>query len=1478
MKLTLPQQDIYFEQLVYPNEPIYNIGADIRIDGQVNYDILNQAYIALINQHDAYRSILKGDLLSTAIEILPSYNTALEYVDFSSDPQPEKAAANFMQADFKEAFDITSEKVLFKFVLIKVTETSYHLYSKYHHIITDGWGTSVMFQRLVKNYNELIEFGKITSDYPFTYEEFVKDDEAYQTSEAFENDKAYWTDKFKSLPNTLFQRKNPKARTNKSNRKTLVLTRSFYNTLNEVSKTCKATTLHTILAALNVYFARKHQNNDIVIGLPVLNRSSAKFKKTVGLFMGISALRMQVNFEDSFETLVQQIRQQLRQDYRYQRFPLGKLVQELELFHEKEGLFNITLSYEKQNYADHFANTHTEVIPMTHGAERVALALYIREFDETEDVRIDFDYNTNYFSEEEITQVVHHIETLLTSIVANPTKKLTAYTYLSKEEKETLAAFNDTKIALPKSKTFLDVFADNSEDYTNKIAVKDGEKTYTYDALEITSNAIAQALQKQQIAIDNTPIAIMMDRSADMVAVLLGVMKAGSAYIPLDPSFPKERLEYIIEHSGVHGIIGDVKYKGVLNSRATFIDAKEVLTAKNTGEVLQEVTPEDSAYIIYTSGSTGNPKGVEIGHKSLFNFLSSMIDRPEIKQTDTLFSVTTISFDISILELFAPLMAGATLYVANNETLSNPTEIAKAIQEVQPTILQATPSFYQMLFNDGWTGDKRLKILCGGDVLGTALAEKLLHTCDSLWNMYGPTETTIWSSVKHIQNPAEATNIGTPIYNTEFFILDEAMQMQPIGAAGAIYIGGDGLAKGYYKNEELTAERFIKNPFNPNTRLYNTGDLGKWTKEGEIEFLGRNDFQVKIRGFRIELGDIETKLNAISGIKDAVVVKKSIQEEAMLVGYVMMDASAEFDAKTITNALRNQLPAYMIPNAIVPVDDFPLTPNKKVNRKALAEKSLEVASSLQSDNKAMTATEEKIYQFFKQILKINDDFSIDSSFFMLGGHSLNAVRLIGLIENEFGCRLTLRDMFDRPDVRSIAHQLDSKECDERQMIVPVETQEFYPVTFPQYAIWLASLQAEKSIAYNMFSAYEVQGKIDKHIMETAFKGLVKKFEILRTNFVEHDGHAYQKVKAFENVQFKVDEVQTTLTNYEETLKKYTNKEFDLANDLLIKIAIFNIEGQADRLVFSTHHVIMDGWSLELMIQETTNRYRTILAGETYQEETLSFQFKDFVVWQNQKEQDNLAINKKFWSEYISDYQWKQLVPYDTEYAEAHYKGEFYHFRWDREFMDALNTLAVQNKVTLHTLLMGTYNTLLYKMYGQDDLCVGTINSGRTFSELNKHLGMFVKTLPLRTHIQPETSYASFLQQMHENLMNVDSHQDVPEEVLNTLRFEAIMVLQNQTFNYKEINITEDLKLVSKPAIAEFNRLPMLIDFSVDTEAIQGCVLYDTSKYHRETIEILMLKFEKLLQQILTNVHASIHEYDISLEFEQQEVVDIDFNF
>lgn len=1480
MKLTLPQQDVYFEQLMYPEDPIYNIGAKIIIKGTIVFDVLNEAYIQLINQHDTYRSILNQFGEEVRMQTIEEHVSSLEFVDFSSKKNADDAANEFMQTKFETPFQLSEKKVLHKFILVKVSEKLHYLFSVYHHIITDGWGTSLMFQRLVRNYNELSKFEKVVTEYPFTYKDFIEDDQEYFLSNKYEEDKVYWKEKFEQLPKRLFEKIEQTNKPNQSRRKEIIIKRSVYNQLEQIGKDLEATTFHVILGVLYLYFGRKHQNKDFAIGLPVLNRGKSIFKKTVGLFMGVSPLRIQFDFEDNFEDLVKNVKQQLRQNYRYQRFPLGKLIKELDLFQEKDRLFNITLSYEKQNYADHFTNTETTVVPLSHQSERVALAIYIREFDELEDVKIDFDYNVNYFNETDITKVVTHFETLLSAVIVNTQESLSKYQYITENERyELLNSFNQTQFSYAKEATLVNLFKEQVSENPDKIALVDQEKIYNYNDLDILSDKIASYLQKN-ISEKPVPIAVLMNRSANLVAVLLGILKSGRAYIPLDPSFPNDRLEYIIQHSEVQQIISTKNLKHNLNLNCEIIDIEtivnEMIDLKQI--VLKKLSSAATAYIIYTSGSTGNPKGVAISHKSLMNFLISIQHQPKIENQDYLFSVTTQSFDISILEFFVPLISGARLYIASQELLSDPLGIISKLDELKPTIIQATPSFYQMLYNAGWEGNKTIKVLCGGDLLSETLAKKILDTNAELWNMYGPTETTIWSSCKKITQAKEASNIGKPIHNTEFYILDECMQLLPIGNAGTIYIGGDGLAQGYFKNKELTNERFIQSIFNKNEKIYNTGDLGRWNEKGEIEFLGRNDNQVKIRGYRIELGEIETKLNQIENIKDSIVIaQQNREQEAVLIAYVIMRTS-EFNDLAIINTLRKELPEYMIPHTIIRLDEFPLTPNKKIDRKTLSSVKITTEKIKASYEEPTTELEINLCTYYKEVLGIKAEIGITDNFFMLGGHSLNAVKLINSIDEKLHYRITLKDVFDYPTIQTLSRYLETKESNKSARIMPVEERLYYEITPSQYNIWLASQIEEKSIAYNMSAVFKIHGQINKSVLGQAFLELQKKHEILRTNFIEIGGIPNQKISPQEKVHIPIDEFFYEEKEMIKTIKCYVNKAFDLENETLLRVALFHQKDGHTYLVFGTHHIVMDGWSLEVLINEVVNKYKEIEKQEGLNDQKLKFQFKDYVVWHQEQQKNFNEKNLKFWRTYLEGYSWKNSIPFDNDSYEEKHIGADHYFVYQTIRSSELNEFAQKQNISLHTLLVGTFAMLMHKMYGKEDFCVGTVNSGRTHSVLHNQLGMFVKTLPLRSFINSEHTFIQILKETHQNLLTIDDHQDLPDTIQNSLRLDVLLVLQNPSFNYTHININENLHLQISPISTSYSRLPLLITFALNEGNVSGTISYNTINYEVETIELIKLKYEKLLGEIIKNSDKVLKSTDIELAIEKERTIDIDFNF
>ncbi|MFK8105474.1 MAG: amino acid adenylation domain-containing protein [Saprospiraceae bacterium] len=1481
MKLSLPQEDVYFEQLMYPKDPIYNIGAKISIEGTLVYEVFNDAYKMLINQHDAFRSVLNHDQAVPEIDIREADNDILTYLDFSAYENAVEEVTSFMQERFEKPFQLAEKKPLYKFILIKVKETHHYLFSVYHHLITDGWGTSLMFQRLVKNYNELMELGAIKSVYPYSYKDFVADDQSYALSEAYEKDKVYWKEKFKELPQRLLEKMVTTEKSNQSKRKAVFIKRAVYNQLTQTGKEVGCSTFHVILGIIYLYFGRKHQNRDFAIGLPVLNRGKRIFKNTVGLFMGISPLRIALDFDDNFEALIKNIKQGLRQNYRHQRFPLGKLIKALELFQEKDRLFNITLSYEKQSYADHFLNTKTTVIPLSHHSERVALAIYIREFDEMEDVKIDFDYNVNYFDEPAISQVVSHFETLLMGIIANTQKSLSQYQYITDAEKQNLRFnFNQTQFNYDKEANVIDLFRNQVNRRPTKIALEEEANSYTYLALDKLSDRIANYLQQRFHQRPGIPIAVFINRSAKLIATLLGILKSGSVFIPLDSSFPKERLAYIINHSEVALIIGTEDLEQTLQFDKEFLAIETLLRSKENGLPLATASLSSAslAYIIYTSGSTGKPKGVAISHQSLVNLLISVKHQPGLDQADRFFSVTTPSFDISILEFFAPLITGASIYVASQKLLSDPLAIVDKLESWKPTVMQATPSFYQMLYNVAWKGSKTLKILCGGDLLSETLAEKLLTTNAVLWNMYGPTETTIWSSCKKITKAFEASNIGKPIHNTAFYILDEALQLLPIGTVGNVYIGGDGLAQAYYKNEVLTKEKFIVNPFDKSKKIYHTGDLGKWNELGEIEFLGRNDYQVKIRGYRIELGEIETKLDQIKGIRSSIVIaQKKRHQEARLIAYILKEDQS-LKTETIKNELSEKLPAYMIPYIIIPIKEFPLTLNKKVNRKALEAKKVNIKSALFTGDMPTTELEIALSNYYKEVLNIAEEITVVDDFFTLGGHSLNAVKLINLIEEQLHCRLNLKAVFDYPTIRTLAAFLEEKATQQARIILPVDKREYYSVSAPQQLIWLASQQPERSMAYHMPAVFEIKGEIDKAVLETVLLDILEKYEILRTNFIAVAGIPKQKINPPEKLSFEIQKIFAAENDLVETIDNFVNKVFNLESDLLIRIALVAQNNQRTYLVFNTHHIVMDGWSLEILINELISKYKALQQQEKPKDLKPKLQFKDYAEWHQSQLENTTAKNLDFWKDHLRNYTWGNRIPFDLESSSVQNEAATREFKYAGVELTALKQLMQAHKISLHSFLIASFNMLIHKMYGSEDSCIGTVNAGRTSPTLQNQLGMFVKTLPLRTRLKADTSVQEILQQTQEKLLQIDEHQDLPEVLQNVLRLDILLVLENPSYSYKQIELSEKLQLQSYPISTAYSKLPLLVSFSVREENIWSSIDYDVNRYEQATIELINLKFERLLKEIIKRPHEALSSINIDLEIEVEKVIDIDFDF
>lgn len=1492
LPLSLPQRDIYYEQLIYPDTPIYNIGAKIEIKGNVRLEALRIAYAELIRQHDTFRSVIGEEDGEPYMEVRCAYETQLEYYDFSTHEHPLAKAEAYMQEAFRVPFDLSAGKLLHRFCLIQVNPSLCYLFSVYHHIITDGWGTSLMFQRFTEFYNEVVAHGEVTHWYSHPYGDFTRASLQYYQSDAYQADVAYWQSRFSTLPGSLIPVKNGSATAApalESARCSIALDRAVYDQLTTLSGAAGATTFHSILGVLYAYFARVYNNDDLAIGLPVLNRGGAAFKKTVGVFMGVMPFRVTVDYDIPFLAFLKQIKGNLMKDYRHSSLPLGQIIRSLGVgLEEKQSMFDVTLSYEKHDYAHAFDGAPTRVIPLSHGAERVALAIYVREFNAHEDVTIDFDYSTRHFDPNAISRLTGHFTAFLHAVIEDPSRKLKDMAFIGDEERRMLLdTFSDTARNYPADSTITDLVAEQSWLLPDKAALADRNSTYTFRQVEELSDQLAYYLCDACALEPHEPVAILFDRSALMVITMIGILKAGGAYVPLDPGFPAARLEYILEQSGARLLLTGTDARIHLDAakqRGT-IDLRKVQPQVNrypkTG-FPSRATPEGLSYILYTSGSTGKPKGVRITHRSVVNFLTSMLRTPGITAGDRLLAVTTYSFDISVLELFLPLISGAYVHVAAREVLDEPALLLGEMQKVSPTVMQATPSFWQMLFDSGWEGDKRLKVLCGGEPLGIATGERLLAANCQVWNMYGPTETTIWSTVKRLNTVRDLASIGKPIQNTDIYILDPWQALVPIGVVGEIYIGGDGVAQGYHDRPDLTAERFTPHFLKPGRQLYRTGDLGSWSPEGEIHFLGRKDGQVKVRGYRIEVAEVEHALMCLPHVKEAVVLARQDEKgHPYLVAYLV--PAGPIHPRQITLQLQQVLPCYMIPSAYEEITAIPVTPNGKTDRKALSALGTASALAAAPGLPARTQLERQLVGLWQKLLN-RESISIDDNFFSIGGHSLKATQLLSLIYKHFGVKLKLRTVFAFPTVEQLAAVISGEKVNPFEPIPIAPALPSYPLSPSQEQLWVVSQSEHASASYNMAAAFRIGGDVDANALQGALRDLIVRHESLRTVFYESAGKPVQKIMPSEAFAFKLEQFDLGSKNnaeVEQFIHAEISRPFVLHAGPLLRASLINAGEETRILLFAIHHIIADGWSIEVLVQETMAFYDARTQGGIPALPALTIQYKDYTCWLNAALTARaLATHREYWLKKMADFRSATELPIDRPRSETQTcRGSVWQFELDKSETSGLRMLAEQEDATLFMALLSVVDTLIHRYTGLTDITLGSPVAGRAHPDLEHQVGLYVNTLLLRTVIEPRSCFKALLSNVKKGMLDAFEHQEYPFTLLaDALKdvagprqplFRMMIALQKSDSGLRTINASGNVSFQPILLPDGISRFDITFNFVEQPESVLCQIEYNTDLFLKESIVILSLKLKKLIGQILAAPGDAIEQYDINLDFEKK---------
>ncbi len=1017
------QRAMWYIHQTVPESTAYHVAFSIRIRSDVNIDAFRLALQALVNRHATLRTTyaLQGNNLVQ--EIYDYQDVAFQHIDASTWDEDELYRQVLMA--YRQVFNLETGPVA-RWYLFCHAPQDYVFLITVHHIAIDAWSLWIILEDLRQALQAQMDEKSIHwPPPPPAYTGWVQWQKDTLASPEGKEHQAFWLQQLAGdLPvlNLPLDFPRPAIQTYQGDSHSFQLSPEQTRQIKAYAQAEGVTLYMLLLAVYQVLLFRYTSQEDILIGTPTAGRNQPEFLGTVGYFVNPVSLRADLGGAPNFRAYLAQVKELVLNALSHQDYPFIRVVENLHLRQDPSrspvfqclfNLHNVQRAKEVSALlAKSSAGTTMEfggllVEPYFFPQEEGQFELSLEVIDTGETLLCTLRYHKDLFRLETAERLRRSFQMILAAILENPTASLAKLPIITTEERrQILEEWNQTTCEYPRELGVHQLFEAQVERTPDATAVIFDDQALTYAQLNQRANQLAHHLRMLGVAPEDR-IGIFLERSLDMVVALLGVMKAGAAYVPMDPIYPPQRIQFMLEDTQMPVLISQQALVDTLPSnpaQCVLMDGDRYQLAALPKENLASRTSAEAlAYVIFTSGSTGRPKGVQILHRGLVNFLVAMQQKPGIQPQDVLASVTTLSFDIAGLELYLPLISGARLVVLSADTAIDGFALAQALEHYQATILQATPATWRLLLDTGWSGRPGLKMLCGGEPLPQALAKQLLQKGGELWNMYGPTETTIWSTICQITAQDATISIGRPIANTDGYILNQQLEPVPPGVIGTLYIGGDGVARGYLNRPELSSEKFISHPFKSSGRIYNTGDLARYLADGRIECLGRDDSQVKIRGFRIELGEIEAVLRQHPAIKHAVVViREDVSEEKRLAAYYT--ATSSLTSRELSRFLREKLPTYMVPTAFVLLETFPQTPNGKIDRKALPVPGQTEAGLHITTHPPTSANERLVAEIWQELLQV-DHISVFDNFFDLGGHSLLAMRMIVQIQEKCGIRI-----------------------------------------------------------------------------------------------------------------------------------------------------------------------------------------------------------------------------------------------------------------------------------------------------------------------------------------------------------------------------------------------------------------------------------------------------------------------------------------
>ncbi|ARK84305.1 non-ribosomal peptide synthetase [Burkholderia pseudomallei] len=1413
LALTAGQYGIWLDQMLNPDLPCYILGAILRIDGTFDEALLTSVVNEVVNANDSLRAVLVSEGGSVRQRVLSDVELEIAHIDFSGSAHPHDSAWRYMRTAFDTAFAL--DGLLCDFRIVRESPSRTYWMYRCHHLVADGQSVSMICRMIVDLYNRRASADMARIEPTPSYFDSLDDDRKYAESSRYERDAQFWQDKFSSLPPPLLSSRSSEAAARPASfpdgQVNLTIERAKYDRLGRIAEASGCTIVHVMFGVLALYFSRAFQVDEVVIGMPVHNRSTAQQKRAIGMFASVVPIRIPVDGNERFVSLLNGVSAELRHCYRHQRFPIAELNRRLGLVRTgRRQLFDLTLSFEKFPLDFYIGDVKLGLTSMRHRFEQTPITVNVQDYHEDQDLVMQFNYDVNAFSHAEVDNIGTRIGGLLDALIEHHDDMPVGMLPLldEAERKQVVYAWNATERDYPIEQCIHQLFEAQVDRKPEAIALTFDGQRLSYAELNARANRLAHYLQARGVGPDRL-VALCAERGIEMVVGLLAILKAGGAYVPLDPSHPPERLRRMLDDTNPVAVLVDdigadalASFESHVAARSPRVHLSRDIAQWRACSPANPPTPRERAarrlaYVIYTSGSSGEPKGVMNEHRGVVNRLWWMQQTYALDERDAVLQKTPFSFDVSVWEFFWPLMSGARLVIAKPEGHKDPAYLSELIDRERVTTLHFVPSMLQAFLEDegaarGCGSVKR--VMCSGEALPPSLVKRFYRCLPDarLHNLYGPTEAavdvTAWAC--DAEEGGASVPIGWPIANTRIYVLDGHGQPVPRGVAGELYIGGVQVARGYLNRPELTRERFVDDPFVAGGRLYKTGDLARWRTDGSLEYLGRNDFQVKIRGFRIELGEIEAQLAKVAGVRETVVLARdsgSPAGEKRLVAYYTGNA----DVAALREQATRHLPAYMVPSAYVRLDAWPLTPNGKLDRRALPAPADDAYARAEYEA-PQGAKEEALAAIWKDLLPV-ERISRHDNFFELGGHSL---LVIGLSEKlrAAGLHADVRVVYRASTLADLAAHLGTDNQDIRippnliadgdEHITPAQltlvalsqesidalvakveggaanVQDIYPLAPLQEGILFHHLMSGESDPYVLSGVLAFRSREVMERFVSALQQVIDRHDILRTGFfwegLEQPVQVVQRRATLPVSVVELDAREGDIVRQLEARFDSRGYRMDVSRAPLMHVHAA-CDGEHERWVARVlfHHLSIDHTTLERVIEEA----RAIGQGRA-EDLPRPVPFRNFVA------QARLGVSEADHEAYFR----AKLGDIDEPTAPfglLSVQGD------GREIAEAARTLkpelsgalrghARRLGVSAASMMHVAWGLVLSRTTGRQDVVFGTVLFGRMQggAQSDRALGLFINTLPVRMRVA-QTGVEASVKETHAQLAELMRHEHAP---------------------------------------------------------------------------------------------------------------------